>query len=416
MPAQVDEQLIVLPFTRQLDGTEVNIGRADGANFLALPHDAVEILDDLAAGCTISEAQAQHQKRHGELADVLGLVIALEAEGFVRWAEVAADSNAHNNGKKTGSYLVRFHCARFPQTWGQRIFSWPVFLASGILVSIAIAAIVANPKILPGAGALYFSSRLGTAMLWLAPLFAFQICLHELSHMAAARARGVPVRFGISHRLWLLVLETDMSGIWTLPRRQRYLPMLAGSFVDITTASGLVLVLASAAQGWITLSSITQGVLRALLVIYFYQIIWQTFLFIRTDFYYALANLLGCKNLMIDTKMFLRNLVVRLIRRGAVRNQNAVPAHEMRFIRGYSVLWIFGRALAFYILVFVQIPLVFKYLKLIGRAVSGLLSGTAVASPTVLVPTVMSLLTFALGMYLWIRSMRSKSARAQLDT
>jgi cytochrome c oxidase subunit IV len=32
-------------------------------------------------------------------------------------------------------------------------------------------------------------------------------------------------------------------------------------------------------------------------------------LFIRTDLYYLIANYLGCKNLMRDTEVFLRNVL-----------------------------------------------------------------------------------------------------------
>jgi len=412
MPDQVNAQVVVFPFTRQFDGNEVNIGRADGMNFLALPSDAVEILDRLAAGDSIGEAQAFYKNRYGELPDVEGLVSALEAEGFVR----RATSAALNKGESKGAYLVRFHCSWFPQAWGQRIFSRPVLLISGVLVAMALLAIAADPKIVPGPSSLLFSARLGLSMLWLAPLFVLQICLHELSHMAAARSCGVRVRFGVSHRLWLLVLETDMSGVWTLPPRQRYLPILAGSFVDAVSASVMILILAAAARGLFVLSSVELGILRALLVIYFYQITWQCFLFVRTDFYYALANLFGCKNLLTDTTTYLRNLLVRSTGKGSVREQSAVPAGEMKIVRWYSILWLLGRLLAFYILIFFQIPIVYSYLKLMWRALKAALSGGLMVSPTVLVPAGFSLIIFAVGMFLWIRSMRSHSTPTQLET
>ena len=43
----------VFPFTRQPEGDEVVIGRPDIGVFLALPAEAVEILDDLAAGRSV---------------------------------------------------------------------------------------------------------------------------------------------------------------------------------------------------------------------------------------------------------------------------------------------------------------------------------------------------------------------------
>ena len=60
------------------------------------------------------------------------------------------------------------------------------------------------------------------------------IFVHELAHLIAARAVGVNSRMGISHRLWYLVAETDLTGLWSVTRNQRYLPMLAGMIVDLT--------------------------------------------------------------------------------------------------------------------------------------------------------------------------------------
>jgi hypothetical protein len=40
------------------------------------------------------------------------------------------------------------------------------------------------------------------------------VFLHEMAHLVAARgAVGVSSRLGISHRLWYLVAETDMTGV-----------------------------------------------------------------------------------------------------------------------------------------------------------------------------------------------------------
>jgi hypothetical protein len=53
-------------------------------------------------------------------------------------------------------------------------------------------------------------------------LFALTATVHELAHLAAARSLGVPARIGLSTRLFYLVAQTDVSGIWAAPRRARY--------------------------------------------------------------------------------------------------------------------------------------------------------------------------------------------------
>ena len=60
----------VYPFTRQTEGEEVVIGIPANDIFLVLPHDAVELLDYLAAGMTIGEAKSIYQIKYGEIPDL----------------------------------------------------------------------------------------------------------------------------------------------------------------------------------------------------------------------------------------------------------------------------------------------------------------------------------------------------------
>lgn len=406
MAGSMDRRVRVFPFTRQADGSEVVIGRTDTARYVALPPQAVEVLDDLAAGHTLSEAQERFSRRHGQLADVEALVAGLAAEGFVAEVAEGAAAKAEAPAAAAAHQPKRFHMAGFPEWLARAIFSRATAVLGGAVVLAAIAAVFADPSILPGPKALFFAQNTGTMVLWLGVLLALQITIHEMSHLVAARARGVPVRFGVGHRMWIVVLETDMSGVWGLPRNKRYLPMLAGSLVDLVSASALVLVLAAHARGMVAFSPLALGVLRALVIVYFYQILWQCFFFIRTDFYYAIANAFGCKNLMADTKVLVRNAVHRLTGLGSHRDQSAVPAEEMRVVRRYAFFFIAGRVLAIYLLVVVQVPLILSYLGLIGRTAMGMSRG-APMEPVMLVPAVLGLFTFSLGMYLWIRSIHA---------
>lgn len=393
----------VFPFTRRVDGHDVILGRADGRSFLALPPDAVEILDDLAAGSTLLQAQTAYQERHAVTPDVLGLVVGLEAEGFIRREGAGGEEVA-------GVAPRAFHLVGITQSVARRIFSRPVLWAGALLVALGVAAVFAEPSIVPGPSALMFSHSIGIMVLWLVPLFILSLVLHEMAHLVAARARGVPASFGFSHRLWLLVVETDMSGIWTLPRRQRYLPILAGSFVDAVSTAALLLVLFLDARGAMALSATAGAVIRAMVIVYLYQILWQCFLFVRTDYYYAIANYFGCKSLMQDTVVALRNRAVRWSGRGSEIDQSHIPRGEMRIIRGYAGLWFGGRVLAIGLLVFVQIPIVLSYFKLMGRAARDMVVGSPAASLAILVPVVLALAVFSVGMFMWLRTFKPAAA------
>ena len=51
---------------------------------------------------------------------------------------------------------------------------------------------------------------------------------HELAHWPGARVNGAGARITVSRRYYMMVLQTDLSGLWGVPRRQRFGPLLAG--------------------------------------------------------------------------------------------------------------------------------------------------------------------------------------------
>jgi hypothetical protein len=96
------------------------------------------------------------------------------------------------------------------------------------------------------------------------------------------------------------------------------------------------------------------------------RILWQFFLFVRTDLYFVAVTYLNCKNLLIDTAAFLRNWVARItavVRPSLVRpvDQSSIPPAERRAIRTYAALYLTGRAWAFFTLFWITIPVCVGY-------------------------------------------------------
>jgi len=80
---QPSAQVTVQPFTRQPDGDQVVLGWLDADVFLELPSDAVELLDWLAAGQSVAQAQASYQARYGVTPDLVDLLEQLGESGVV---------------------------------------------------------------------------------------------------------------------------------------------------------------------------------------------------------------------------------------------------------------------------------------------------------------------------------------------
>jgi hypothetical protein len=226
-----------------------------------------------------------------------------------------------------------------------------------------------------------------------------------MAHLLAARAVGVGSRLGISHRLWTLVAETDMSGLWGVPRNRRYLPLLAGPLVDAASASLLILTLFAQHRGWLSVPGGLARLLPAMLLVYLLSLLWQCFFFVRTDFYYAIANFFNCKSLLGDTEAFLRNRLASAVPFLRVVDQSHIPEREMRVVRAYTFVWIVGRLLALSALVFIHVPLVINYFALVSATLSAGYHASARIYLDTLVMATLAVLPVLAGLWLWLRSL-----------
>lgn len=355
--------VIVRPYAVQLEGDDAIIGRVETGIFVAVPREALEVLEDLSQGKTVGETANCYAHKHGEVPDLNDFLTLMERNGIVK-PFAAEDKNAVRREVKTlEPSNKRYHFSEFPQYWAKRIFSGPVLTACFLLIASASLAAGLQPELAPRASDLYFPDH--RTLSWTILLIAVYttILVHELGHLVAARAVGINSRMGIGNRLWYLVAETDLTGLWAIPKKQRYLPLLAGILID--AASGALIVLFLATQhrygdlvpiGW-------TRVLRAIAFTYVMRIFWQCFLFIRTDLYYVIATIFGCRNLMNDTQAFLRNQLSFLFPRIPAVDQSAIPIQEYRVIRCYALLWVAGRIAAFILLFTITIPVATGYIR-----------------------------------------------------
>jgi hypothetical protein len=160
---------------------------------------------------------------------------------------------------------------------------------------------VLHPHLRPHTNNVFFCSSLVLVQVMLALGQMPALLWHESFHALAARRRGLPSPLGVSRRLYFFVFETRMNGLLGLPRRQRYLPFLAGMLADTLLFSALTLTAGLlGTAGW--------GGRLALAAAYVTlpRIGWQFYLFLRTDLYYVLATALGCTNLHDVSMAYLR--------------------------------------------------------------------------------------------------------------
>jgi putative peptide zinc metalloprotease protein len=394
--------VIVEPFTRQPAGNEVIIGRLETGVFLAVPTEGVELLEHFALGRTVGEVSDHYRQKYGEVPDLNDFLSFMESKGLVRPKTASTSRNPSPASPKVASR--RYHFSNFPQALAEKLFSLPVIAGSLALIAAATVIVFLDLSLAPRPRDLYFPDHRTLCATLLALSGYATIFVHEFGHLVAARSLGINSRIGISHRLWYLVAETDLTGLWSVPRRQRYLPMLAGVLIDLVSASLLVLLLWAHAHHMLAMPVVVLRLVRALGITYLLRVAWQFFFYIRTDFYFVIANFLNCRNLLKDTEVFLRNQLARIFRTILPVDQSAIPAAERRIIRIYSVIWVAGRLLSFFLFFWVTIPVAIRYTVNLTAAFRSGYSANRYNFLDALLLTAYFMVPLMTGLSLWIAS------------
>ncbi|HEY0557598.1 MAG TPA: hypothetical protein VGG20_25310 [Thermoanaerobaculia bacterium] len=394
----------VLDHTRQPAGDEVVIGRPDHGVFLAVPGSAVDLLVELAGGRTCGEARALYLAKHGDDPDLEDFLCALEDKGFVRPLRASTEgAGARASGPAAAGAAPKAHLKNFPPGLARFLFGPAMLTVYAAIIAFGILRAARCSVCLPPPDVFVFNRHMTSLSLLLLALALLSTLIHELAHLVAARAEGVSARLSFGHRLWIVVAETDLSGLWAVPKRRRYLPILAGSLVDAVSAAGLVLALDFAVRRGLAGTTAFRFV-QAVLMVYLLRILWQAFLFVRTDFYFVLTMLFECKDLMRDTERFLSNRLHRLLGWGRTVDQSNIPRREMRVVRAFSVLWIAGRLTAVAILLRIQLPTGWLYAKEIARVWLARNSLTPYAIADRISLAVLALIPMGLGLFLWAKT------------
>jgi putative peptide zinc metalloprotease protein len=401
---QPDSLVHVIPFSRQEDGEEIVIGVRE--TFVALPSSAVDLLDLLAAGKTVGEAQAAYFAQHGEQPDMQDFLSSLEEAGFL--APMGADGKpppAVADEPAAQPAPLRYHFEGFPRSVAKVLTSWGAIALYGSVALAALLALLTEPSLLPRWKALLFTRNMTQMGLALLAYSFVMLFLHEMAHLVAARAAGIPSRIGLGHRLWVLVAETDVSRLWTLPRSQRYMTLIAGPLVDLVCASIYLCVGYAALRGWLSLSPLATQTFQALALMHLLNLLWQCNFYLRTDFYYVFSTLFGCKNLMGDTESFLRGKAATWFGLGKRADLSHIPQRELRVVRGYSVFWILGRINMFWILFTVTFPLMWGYFKQISSVLGAGFPADPFAFVDALLLGTITVVMQGAGLAMWLYSL-----------
>ncbi len=318
------------------DPDVVVVGRAEIGEFIELPAVYGEAIRLLREGLPVSAVEQRLAAEQDVEIDVAELVEALTDLGFV-------DSVDGHRLPDPGADAPRSHFPWLTARHVAWIFSRPMKLAWLLVVGAALVTLVASPDLLPHYEDFFWGEYVGLTVLVNTVMVSLTLSVHEMMHLMAARSLGVPGRIGFGTRLHNLVVQTDVTAVWGVPRRSRYRVYLAGMAWDLLLMASLTLLVAHVA-----LPPLTKALFQALVVAVLMTIPFQLQVYMRTDLYYVLRDLLRTRNLFDDGLAFARYLrartVARLRRRPCPTEDptGELAPHERRATRVYSVFLIVG--------------------------------------------------------------------------
>lgn len=320
---------------------ELIVGRIDTGDFIALPTVGAAIIRHLQAERSIAQTEQAVLEQEGEQVDVADFVAELASLGFVR--AVDGQENPDALPPKRPSF------ARLKPSHVRWLFSVPMQVLCGLLVIGAVVILVATPALRPRYQDMFFSSSTSVVLLGSTLMFLTIVAVHEMAHLVAARACGVPARISLGTRLYSLVAQTDMSGMWAVSRRERLRAYLAGMASDLILLGLLTLLIASNSAG-----AATERVASAAVILLLIGLANQFQLFMRTDLYFVLSELLRSRNLFEDATVYLVSRVQRVGQAVGGRKDSRtvsdplehLSAREARIVRAYAWFMLLGTAVA----------------------------------------------------------------------
>ena len=409
--SRAGERLRLRPLTLVDDGDDVLVGDPAAGRFVAVPAIGAVVIRALQRGATIEETAAEAERHAGEPIDVTSFVEALRELGFVDDAE--RDQRAP--GQTAPIQQRRWIGGPLQWRGARMLFSPAAWCCYGAALLCCTACFTLWPDLWPSADDLWVFTDRGLSVLAVGVLSYPFAGLHEGWHWLGARSLGLQARFGVDRRLYFLVFETDLSQLWSVPRRRRYGPQLAGLAIDSVALALLLGVELLARAGWLTPPTVVVRLAAALVFLKVAGMLWQCMVFLRTDLYGVLVTATGCHNLWQVKSLLLRQAFGRLTPEQAAELAAADP-RDLGVGRWFRWVYLAGFLAVLAYFAYFYVPVL---LSLLVWSAHGLGVGpararfwlTAAGSVVLYLPLLTVLGIWLMGLWRRLATQRAKSWR-----
>jgi hypothetical protein len=374
----------------------VMVGRPDTGSYALFPAEGAQALRMLDAGTPAAGVADWYQETCGTSLDVDDFLEALDDLGFIRGDGEEEQVQAPIRWRRLGRWA----------------FSWPAMAGYAAITLAAIIAMARFPYLRPTYNHLFFTRHLSLIPIALTAALIPAILLHESFHALAGRRLGLPSTLTIGRRFYYLVAETRLDALFSVPKRKRYLPFLAGVIADVVLLSALTLIAGLLhSQG---LPAWCAGLCLAIAFTVVLRVIWQFLFYLETDFYFVISHALRCPDLQRATRFYIKTRAFRLLHRAPPRIDTgaAWADRDGAFARWYAPLLIAGYGFSLFTLFWAGIPSLIRFTELLIGRFTGSVNPTG-GILDALSFAVLTSLEWGLFLYVVVRDRRSKSSRQE---
>jgi hypothetical protein len=393
-PASSTIRLHRLTMVTEDDG--VMVGRPDIGSYAVFPAEGAEALRMLDAGKSLTQVAAWYEETCGTSLDVDDFLAVLADLEFT----------LGDGEDEPPQAPVRW------QRLGRWAFSWPALACYAVVTVAACVAMARFPYLRPSYRHLFFTRYLSLIPIAMAAATIPLVLLHESFHALAGRRLGLPSTLTIGRRFYYLVGETRLDSLFSVPKRKRYLPFLAGTIVDVVVLSALTLIAGLLhSQGF---PSWSYGFCLAIAFALVLRLIWQVQFYLETDFYFVISHALRCPDLHRAAKFYLKTRVFRLLHRappqGGADGGADWSDRDQAFARWYAPLLVIGYGFSLFTLLWAGIPSLIRFAEILIARFTGSQRPTGGLLDALIFAVLMSL-QWGLFLYVVVRDRRARNHR-----
>jgi hypothetical protein len=342
--------LSLVPIEIHKDKKHYIVEDVSTAEFYEMPEVCIDAINLINDGVQLGEIERRLKEKYPEEeVDILDFAEQLFELKLIAEIDGMKVEAKQKNLEKLGYIWISPKMGKF-------FFNKYSFFIYITLFIINLVLLLSHPSLFPQYKDMFiFDLMVLNIPAWIV-LGVFLVLIHEFGHVLAMRAHNLPTKLEVGHRLFLVVLETDMASVWKLPSKNRNVLYLAGLCFDTVILTFALISQLIFADG----PGLFLGIMNIVVLDTFIRMVYQCCVYMKTDLYYVFENVSGCYNLMENAQQVIRNW---LPFQKKVQTNQVVFESEKKTVFLYSIFYFIGVFLTITLYAIFYIPQLFYSLK-----------------------------------------------------